>query len=87
MGCEICGLCKAKVIEDYPDTFRIFIGDGLTDVHGALKSDLVFARGQLAQVLEEEGREYVAYETFFDVIDGISRHAQETGCASLGRDA
>lgn len=83
LGCETCGLCKARVMGNYPGTFRVFIGDGLTDVHGALQSDLVFARSQLAQVLEEEDRKYLPYETFFDVIDGISRTIHQTD-SSLG---
>ena len=70
-GCETDGLCKAKVLEEYPRSYRIFVGDGLTDLHGAQEADMLFARGQLAAILDQQGRDYVPFDTFFDVIDGL----------------
>ena len=72
LGCETDGLCKAKVLEEYPRSYRIFVGDGLTDLHGALKADMVFARGQLAVILDQQGRDYGPFDTFFDVISGLA---------------
>ncbi len=66
-GCQSCGLCKARVMEDYPGWFRILIGDSLTDLHGALGADLVFARDRLRRMLQELGRPYEPFETFSDV--------------------
>jgi 2-hydroxy-3-keto-5-methylthiopentenyl-1-phosphate phosphatase len=71
-SCGECGLCKLKVMEEYPGRTRILIGDGLTDLHGAQHADLVFARASLAKYLDQEGRPYLPYETFFDVIHGLN---------------
>ena len=69
--CDTCGLCKAKVMDEYPGKAHILIGDGLTDLHGAHQADLVFARAGLAEYLSKEGCEFKPYDTFFEVIDGI----------------
>lgn len=69
--CENCGLCKAKVMDQYPAKAHILVGDGLTDLHGAYQADLVFARASLAGYLSKEGRPYKPFDTFFEVIDGI----------------
>ncbi|MSQ32289.1 MAG: 2-hydroxy-3-keto-5-methylthiopentenyl-1-phosphate phosphatase [Dehalococcoidia bacterium] len=69
--CDSCGLCKAKVMNEYPGKAHILVGDGLTDLHGAYESDLVFARAGLAEYLTKEGRAYNPYDTFFEVIDGV----------------
>ncbi len=69
--CENCGLCKAKIMEQYQGSPKIVVGDGLTDLHGAQHADLVFARAGLAEYLSKEGRPYKHYDTFFQVIDGI----------------
>lgn len=69
--CENCGLCKAKVMEQYPGKAHILVGDGLTDLHGAYHADLVFARAGLAEYLSKEGRPYKYFDTFFEVADGI----------------
>lgn len=71
--CENCGLCKAKVMDQYPGKPHILVGDGLTDLHGAYQADLVFARAGLADYLTKEGRQYKRYDTFFEVIDGIKQ--------------
>ncbi len=66
-GCETCGLCKAEVMAEFPNTYRILIGDSLTDFHGAEHADLVFARDRLKAHLEWVGRPFEPFETFFDV--------------------
>ena len=65
--CESCGLCKARVLALHPPGFRILIGDSVTDLHGALEADLVFARGRLQTMMREHGHPFEPFETFFDV--------------------
>lgn len=67
-GCETCGLCKVKVMDEYPDTIRILIGDGITDLHGATHANVVYARSQLTRLLDREKIAYTPFETFHDVI-------------------
>jgi len=46
----------------------VFIGDGVTDLNGALNADLVFARSHLARLFDDMGHAYTPYETFDDVL-------------------
>ncbi len=64
-------MSKLLIMEKYPAKKKICIGDSFTDFCMASASDVVFARDVLAQELEKLGRDYVPYETFFDVISGI----------------
>jgi 2-hydroxy-3-keto-5-methylthiopentenyl-1-phosphate phosphatase len=45
---------------------------GSTDYQMAKNSDLVFARDELAEVLEKEGTPYCKWETFFDIIPHLA---------------
>lgn len=65
-----CGMCKTKIIRDYPSDryFRIMIGDSLTDFAGARLADLVFARSHLLSRCRELELPHVPYETFYDVV-------------------
>jgi 2-hydroxy-3-keto-5-methylthiopentenyl-1-phosphate phosphatase len=67
-GCETEGLCKVKVMDEFPDTIKILIGDSITDVHGAHHADRVFARGGLKGYLDQDKVSYHPFETFLDVI-------------------
>lgn len=70
-GCETCGTCKVKVMEDYPGVLKILIGDSITDLHGAHHADVVFARNGLKDYLDQDKVSYVPFENFFDVIKGL----------------
>jgi 2-hydroxy-3-keto-5-methylthiopentenyl-1-phosphate phosphatase len=67
-GCETCGTCKVKVMDEYSNSIRILIGDGITDLHGAQHATLVYARSQLKSLLDEVGVAYTPFETFHDII-------------------
>jgi 2-hydroxy-3-keto-5-methylthiopentenyl-1-phosphate phosphatase len=67
-GCETCGTCKVKVMEEYPGAIRQLIGDSITDLHGAHHADQVFARNGLKDYLDQDKVSYYPFETFFDVI-------------------
>ena len=71
-GCQTCGLCKVRVMEEYPARFRILIGDSLTDLHGATEAELVFARDRLKLMLEELRRPYEPFDTFWDIQETLA---------------
>lgn len=63
-----CGLCKPTVMQRVGAGLRtVLIGDGQTDVAAALAADVVLARPPLTTLLDERGRPYHRYDTFFDV--------------------
>ncbi len=66
-ACESEGTCKVKVMEEYPGSIRILIGDSITDLHGAHSASRVFARGRLKKYLDDEHVLYQPFETFYDV--------------------
>jgi 2,3-diketo-5-methylthio-1-phosphopentane phosphatase len=61
--------CKCSSMERLgtPGRWRIYIGDGRSDVCAARKAHLRFAKGTLAENLEDEGLEYVPFTTLHDV--------------------
>ena len=65
------GVNKAGVVQHYLWAGRTvaFAGDGLPDVEPArlVRSDLRFARGDLANVLQEEGLSFHRYQSWSDI--------------------
>jgi len=60
---------KVKIMGLYNYGKAIAVGDmGSTDYQMAKNSDVVFARDELAEVLEKEGTPYHKWETFYDLI-------------------
>jgi 2-hydroxy-3-keto-5-methylthiopentenyl-1-phosphate phosphatase len=78
-GCETDGLCKVKVMAEYPDSIHLLIGDSITDLHGAQHANLVYARNGLKDYLDQEKVSYTPFETFFDVIKSLESF-QGTPC-------
>lgn len=72
MTCGSCGLCKAMAMDEHPGVFKILIGDSLTDVHGAEKADLVFARAKLKKILTERKRPFEPYESFDEIRETLT---------------
>lgn len=68
-----CGMCKTTIMRRFPtgQYRRILIGDSITDFEGAKLADLVFARSHLAERCREIHMDYVPYETFHEVVDGL----------------
>jgi 2-hydroxy-3-keto-5-methylthiopentenyl-1-phosphate phosphatase len=66
-------VAKVKVMEQYPASQAIAIGDSLTDINMALKADVVFARDRLISYLEAENKPYIPWEDFFDVRDALKQ--------------
>lgn len=71
MACETCALCKAKAMDSFEGAFRIAIGDSITDEHGALAADLVFARDRLATIMRERGLPFHEFDSLLDVRDTL----------------
>ena len=69
MACETCALCKAKAMDGFDRAFRITVGDSITDEHGALASDVVFARDRLATIMRDCGRKFHEFDSLLDVRD------------------
>ena len=79
--CEECGNCKTALVESLKadGNYVVYIGNGRTDICPSKAANIVFARGALAQRLEEEGRSFVLFEDFYDVIqawDSVVAHRQ-----------
>ncbi|MGC8581621.1 MAG: HAD-IB family phosphatase [Thermoplasmata archaeon] len=51
-----------------PSKKIVFIGDGSLDLEGALKSDIIFARRKLKDMLLERKNDFYSFEDFNDVI-------------------
>lgn len=66
-------VAKVKVMEQYPASHTIAIGDSLTDINMALKADVVFARDRLINYMEAENKPYLPWDDFFDVLDALKQ--------------
>ena len=66
-------VAKVKVIERYPNTEAIAIGDSVTDLNMALAAPVVFARDRLADYLDEYQKPYFKWTDFFDIQAQLSQ--------------
>jgi 2-hydroxy-3-keto-5-methylthiopentenyl-1-phosphate phosphatase len=67
-------VAKVAVMQQYPATKTIAIGDSVTDINMALQADLVFARDRLVEYLETEGKAYLPWQDFRDVRDYLAKN-------------
>jgi 2-hydroxy-3-keto-5-methylthiopentenyl-1-phosphate phosphatase len=72
--CPRCAHCKAVRLREAVDVTRIFVGDGLSDVCGALAADVVYAKDSLARTLAARGVPFTAYGTLDDVLESLRIH-------------
>jgi 2-hydroxy-3-keto-5-methylthiopentenyl-1-phosphate phosphatase len=70
---------KPGILEEYGTARKIVIGDSVTDFSMARAGNLVFARSVLARKLDEESREYIKFETFFEISNFIESYLKNTG--------
>ena len=65
-----CGCCKPSIIRKLSDdnTYKIVIGDSITDLQAAKLADKVIARDFLIEKCEELNIPFEPFETFRDVI-------------------
>ena len=66
-------LAKADVMAAYRYDEAVAIGDGITDRNMAMKADIVFARDYLAEYMRSNKRQYIGWNSFFDVIDHLAK--------------
>jgi len=66
-------VAKVLVMEKYPATEKIAIGDSITDLNMAGKADVVFARDRLQEYLRAENKPYIPWEDFFDILENLKQ--------------
>lgn len=68
-----CAPCKPSIIRNVAENgdLIIVIGDSVSDIQMAKIAHHVFARGHLLEVCQTLHLPYTAYETFYDVIEGV----------------
>ena len=62
---------KVNIIRGYDCDHVICIGDSYTDIEMALHAREVYARARLAAAMEQMGKSYCTFETFYDIIDRL----------------
>jgi 2-hydroxy-3-keto-5-methylthiopentenyl-1-phosphate phosphatase len=74
-ACSSCGTCKQAPIKDARRRGRTtaFVGDGVSDRKAALLTDVLFAKGRLAEWCEFNGVDHVPFGTLADVYDALCR--------------
>jgi 2-hydroxy-3-keto-5-methylthiopentenyl-1-phosphate phosphatase len=66
-ACESgAGMCKCRCVRAAAGT-RVYVGDGRSDFCIADKSDLLFAKGKLAEFCERQGIAFIRYRRFADI--------------------
>lgn len=76
-----CGCCKPSIMRklDQSGTYRIVIGDSVTDLEAAKQADYVFARDYLKIKCEEWRIPHTPFETFYDCIEALKTKAGVRG--------
>lgn len=71
LECDECGNCKSGLVKALraDGNYVVFLGNGRTDVCPAQEANIVFARDLLARKLEEEGKPFILFEDFHDVME------------------
>jgi 2-hydroxy-3-keto-5-methylthiopentenyl-1-phosphate phosphatase len=71
IDCSECGNCKSGLVKALQEdgNYVVFIGNGRTDLCPAREANMVFARDLLARKLEEEGRPFILFEDFNDIME------------------
>lgn len=68
-----CGCCKPSIMRkiEQSGTYKIVIGDSVTDLEAAKQADFVLARDYLKDKCEEWGITHTPFETFYDCIEAL----------------
>jgi 2-hydroxy-3-keto-5-methylthiopentenyl-1-phosphate phosphatase len=69
LDCKDCGNCKTFHLEKYRAAgyYIVYVGNGLSDRCPCQSSDLVFAKGELAEFCRSNGLSHVEFRNFRDV--------------------
>ena len=67
--CPVCGdVCKRAAL---PDGTAVYVGDGVSDRCAALAAERVFARGELADYLQEQEVPFEPFDELHDVLRAV----------------
>ncbi len=61
-------IAKAMIIESYGAARPVAIGDGITDFTMAMRAPVVFARDHLASHMEKNGKAFIPWNDYFDIM-------------------
>jgi 2-hydroxy-3-keto-5-methylthiopentenyl-1-phosphate phosphatase len=72
-GCGQCANCKGYHVKTkkQPGEKTVYIGDGMSDVCGAIEADIVFAKKDLLEYCREKRIDCIPFENFCDVKKGL----------------
>lgn len=73
-ACPRCAHCKGVRLRAAAEVTRVFVGDGLSDVCGALAADRVYAKDSLARTLAARGVPFAPYATLGEVLESLRAH-------------
>ena len=70
---EIYGIDKEKVAKEYRNKCKLLIyaGDSEPDYKAALYADIIFAKNELADMLDNNNINYYKYESFIDIYEKL----------------
>lgn len=73
-----CGCCKPSIIRklNHQNSFKIVIGDSVTDLEAAKHAEFVLARDLLQEKCQEWGINHHGFMTFFDCIEEIKKRIE-----------
>ncbi|WML56994.1 2-hydroxy-3-keto-5-methylthiopentenyl-1-phosphate phosphatase [Neobacillus sp. PS2-9] len=74
-----CGCCKPSImrkLNNSTESFKIVIGDSVTDLEAAKHADFVLARDLLQEKCVEWGINHQGFHTFFDCIEEINKRIE-----------
>jgi 2,3-diketo-5-methylthio-1-phosphopentane phosphatase len=76
------GNCKCGIIKKLcSNKFKIYIGDGKSDICAIKNADLIFAKGTLAKYCVENSINFVEYDNFNKILNHIAQKEREAdGC-------
>lgn len=68
-ACFVCGTCKRERVREHHrrGNVVVFVGDGMSDRYGAAHAEVIFAKGRLARLCDEEGWPYAPWATFTEI--------------------
>ncbi|KDR94256.1 Haloacid Dehalogenase superfamily, subfamily IB, phosphoserine phosphatase-like/2,3-diketo-5-methylthio-1-phosphopentane phosphatase [Peptoclostridium litorale DSM 5388] len=77
--CGSCGNCKTDIIDGLKEcgSTSIYIGDGYSDRCASKNGDIVFAKRDLAVLLGKQGKEFVPFEDFSDIIRYVDENIMD----------
>lgn len=76
---QACGCCKPTIMQHHSstDSYRIVIGDSVTDFEAAKHADAVFARDRLQQKCAELHIAHTPFTTFYDCLAALKQLLEE----------